>query len=240
MKNNLQRVSNLKNGTLPIAIIPARGGSKRIPRKNIKSFNGKPMISYAIKALIQSELFSDVIVSTDDPEIAKISESFGAFVPFFRPEELSGDSIGTVEVIADLIRRIDLQESQIVFCAYATNPFLTSSNLEKGLNAILNNSRADFACAVCKYPYPIQRAIHFGANGLMQMIHPENLLRHSQTFEEIWHDAGQFYFARAETWLTNKPMLMNTIGIEIDKWQCVDIDDTDDWQKAEFLHKIIQ
>ena len=240
MKNDLQRISNLKNGSLPIAIIPARGGSKRIPRKNIKSFNGKPMISYAIKALIESELFSDIIVSTDDPEIAQISESFGAFVPFFRSEELSGDSIGTVEVIADLIRRIELQESQIVCCAYATNPFLDSSNLVKGLNAILNDSRADFSCAVCQYPYPIQRAMHLDTNGLMQMIRPENLLRHSQTFEHIWHDAGQFYFARASTWLTGKPMLMNTIGVEINKWQCVDVDDMDDWQKAELLHKITQ
>jgi pseudaminic acid cytidylyltransferase len=240
VKNDLQRVSNLKNGSLPVAIIPARGGSKRIPKKNIKSFNGKPMISYAIKALIQSELFSDVIVSTDDPEIAKISESFGAFVPFFRSDELSGDSIGTVEVIADLIRSIELQESQIVCCAYATNPFLNCSNLAKGLNAILNNSRADFACAVCQYPYPIQRAMHLDTDGLMQMIRPENLLRHSQTFEDMWHDAGQFYFARVSTWLASKPMLMNTIGVEIDKWQCVDIDDEDDWQKAELLHKIIQ
>ena len=238
MNASTERLSSLLKSEKPIAIIPARGGSKRIPRKNIKLFNGEPMISYAISALKKTNLFEEIIVSTDDLEIARISESFGAFIPFMRPEILGGDSIGTVEVIADLVKTLDLKGSRLVCCTYATNPFLDSENLISGFDLILNSLEAEYACAVAKYNYPIQRALEVDSHGLMQMALPENLLIHSQTLEERWHDAGQFYFAKAETWASGKPMLMNTIGIGIDKWRCVDIDDEEDWQKAELLHKI--
>jgi N-acylneuraminate cytidylyltransferase len=207
-----------KNSMLPIAVIPARGGSKRIPRKNIRLFNGLPMIVYAIQALKESDLFEEVYVSTDDIEIADISKSFGATVPFLRPENLSGDHTGTTEVVGDFLKSLGVRSSRIVCCAYATNPFLEKSNLIAAYKEISKTSTADYSCAVTKYNYPIQRALKLDQDGLMQMAHPENLLRHSQTLEERWHDAGQFYFAKCETWLLKKPMLVNTIGVEIEKW----------------------
>jgi pseudaminic acid cytidylyltransferase len=222
----------------PIAVIPARGGSKRIPRKNIRLFAGKPMISHAILSLKESGLFQDIYVSTDDEEIASISESFGATVPFLRPQELSGDRTGTTEVIADFLKTLGVEPSKIVCCAYATNPFLRTADLAEGFRKFVDSRVADYACAISKYNYPIQRALELTHNGLMEMVIPANLLRHSQTLEERWHDAGQFYFARSQTWMSGKPMLMNTIGIEVDKWRCVDIDDEDDWKKAELLHEL--
>ena len=222
----------------PIAVIPARGGSKRIPRKNIRLFNGKPMIAHAIYSLQKANLFEDIYVSTDDEEIAKISEYYGAKVPFFRSKILSGDSTGTTEVIGDFLQTLRVGPSRIVCCAYATNPFLSSKNLVTGFNLLRESSIADFACAISRYNYPVQRALEIDEDGLIQMVAPENLLRHSQTLAERWHDAGQFYFARSETWISGKPMLMNTIGVEIDKWRSVDIDDEGDWEKAELLHRL--
>ena len=238
MNANIERLKRLQDSKLPVAVIPARGGSKRILRKNIRLFNGYPMISYAINTLLESGIFSDVIVSTDDLEIAKISETLGAFVPFIRSSELSGDDVGTLEVIADFVRVLNFNSNRIVCCVYATNPFLSVANLVEGFNQITKTHLADYVCAITKYNYPIQRALALDKNGLMQMAVPENLFLHSQTLENRWHDAGQFYFARAITWLTKKPMLLNTIGIEIEKWRSVDIDDEEDWIKAQQLHKL--
>ena len=223
---------------LPIAVIPARGGSKRIPRKNIRLFNGKPMIAHAIISLQEANLFQNIYVSTDDEEIARISEYYGAAVPFFRPKLLSGDITGTTEVIGDFLQTLDVESSKVVCCAYATNPFLSPKNLIAAFNQFSESSIADYACAISKYNYPVQRSLELDGNGLIQMVTPENLLRHSQTLPERWHDAGQFYFAKSKTWISGKPMLMNTIGIEIDKWRSVDIDDEGDWEKAELLHKL--
>jgi pseudaminic acid cytidylyltransferase len=224
--------------TLPIAVIPARGGSKRIPRKNIRLFNGKPMIAHAIISLQEANLFEKIYVSTDDEEIAKVSEHYGATVPFFRPDSLSGDTTGTAEVIKDFLLTLDVEFSRVVCCSYATNPFLNPENLRLAFNKLEESPLADYACAISKYNYPVQRSLELDGNGLVQMVDPDNLLRHSQTLPERWHDAGQFYFARCETWISGKPMLMNTVGIEIEKWRCVDIDDEADWKKAEMLQKI--
>jgi len=238
MNTSASQIKSLSASILPIAVIPARGGSKRIPRKNIRLFNGKPMIAHAIISLQQSNLFENIYVSTDDEEIAKISELYGAIIPFFRPNLLSGDDTGTTEVIGDFLRTLDTEASRVVCCAYATNPFLSPVNLISAFNQLNESSIADYSCAVSKYNYPVQRSLELDENGLMQMVVPENLLRHSQTLPERWHDAGQFYFAKSETWISGKPMLINTIGIEIDKWRCVDIDDQSDWEKAELLQKL--
>ncbi len=237
---NARTLSNMSQAISapPIAVIPARGGSKRIPRKNIRLFGGMPMISHAILTLQKSGLFQDIYVSTDDEEIASISESFGATVPFLRPQELSGDTTGTTEVIGDFLTTLGVEPSKIVCCAYATNPFLKTADLAEGFRKFKDSRVADYACAISKYNYPIQRALELNHDGLMGMVVPANLLRHSQSLEERWHDAGQFYFARSQTWMSGKPMLMNTIGIEINKWRCVDIDDEDDWKKAELLYEL--
>lgn len=224
--------------TQPIAVIPARGGSKRIPRKNIRQFNGLPMIAHAIISLQKANLFEDIYVSTDDKEIADISELYGAKVPFFRPDSLSGDSTGTTEVMGNFLQTLGIEPSRVVCCAYATNPFLTPENLVSAFEGLSASLDADYSCAVTKYNYPVQRCLELDDNNLMQMVNPENLLRHSQTLSDRWHDAGQFYFAKSETWISGKPMLMNTLGIEIDKWKCVDIDDEGDWEKAELLQRV--
>jgi pseudaminic acid cytidylyltransferase len=238
MNASTPQIESRPGSILPIAIIPARGGSKRIPRKNIRLFNGKPMIAHAIASLQEANLFENIYVSTDDEEIAKISERYGATVPFFRPDLLSGDTTGTAEVIRDFLVTLNIEPSRLVCCAYATNPFLSPENLNAAFNQISQSKIADYSCAISHYNYPVQRALKLDDHGLVQMAAPENLLRHSQTLPERWHDAGQFYFAKCETWISGKPMLMNTIGIEVDKWRCVDIDDEADWEKAEILQKI--
>jgi pseudaminic acid cytidylyltransferase len=238
MESSIDKCDPPLNMNSPIAVVPARGGSKRIPRKNIRLFNGKPMIGYAIRTLQESNLFEAIYVSTDDEEIASISESFGATVPFLRPASLSGDAVGTAPVIADFLNSLNISPSRLVCCTYATNPFLDSENLISAFKRITATPTADYACAIAKYDYPIQRSLHLDSSGLIQMVDPENLLRHSQSFDDRWHDAGQFYFAKCETWKSGKPMLMNTLGIEVEKWRCVDIDDEDDWKKAELLHKV--
>lgn len=238
MNTSTSQTQSHSPSILPIAVIPARGGSKRIPRKNIRQFNGLPMIAHAIISLQKANLFEDIYVSTDDKEIADISELYGAKVPFFRPDSLSGDSTGTTEVMGNFLQTLGIEPSRVVCCAYATNPFLTPENLVSAFEGLSASLDADYSCAVTKYNYPVQRCLELDDNNLMQMVNPENLLRHSQTLSDRWHDAGQFYFAKSETWISGKPMLMNTLGIEIDKWKCVDIDDEGDWEKAELLQRV--
>ena len=238
MNTSTSRTKSHFGSIPPIAVIPARGGSKRIPRKNIRLFNGKPMIAHAIISLQQANLFENIYVSTEDEEIARIAEFYGATIPFFRPASLSGDNTGTTEVIGDFLQSLETEPSRIVCCAYATNRCLSPENLVPAFKLLSEYEVADYSCAVSKYNYPAQRSLELEGDGLMQMVVPENLLRHSQTLPDRWHDAGQFYFAKSDTWFSGKPMLMNTIGIEIDKWRCVDIDDEDDWKKAELLQKL--
>lgn len=238
MNASTSPINSQAQSLLPIAVIPARGGSKRIPRKNIRLFNDKPMIAHAIISLQESNLFENIYVSTDDEEIATISQSYGALIPFFRPGYLSGDDTGTTEVIANFLQTLNIEPLKFVCCAYATNPFLNPNDLVNAFTQLSESRIADYSCAISKYNYPVQRSLECDVNGLIQMVAPENLLRHSQTLPERWHDAGQFYFAKSETWISGKPMLMNTLGIEIDKWRCVDIDDEGDWEKAELLHEL--
>ena len=221
-----------------VAIIPARGGSKRIPRKNIKFFHGKPLISYSIEALKNSNLFDHIYVSTDDMEISEVAISLGAEVPFLREPSLSGDKILTVPVISDFISRIKIPDDNVVCCAYATAPLMQSTDLITGFRELSSELNPDYVCAVSKYGYPIQRALYL-KNGLMNMFSPENLELFSQQLEDRYHDAGQFYFALAKTWVSLKPMLVNTKGIELPSWRVQDIDTIEDWERAEILYKII-
>ena len=187
-----------------LAVIPARGGSKRIPRKNVKTFCGKPMIAWSIGAALESGCFDRVIVSTDDDEIADVAITHGAAVPFRRPAGLADDFTPTVPVIAHAIGW-QQQSAAVssVCCLYATAPFVRAGDLRAGLNR-LEAERADYAFSATTYGFPIQRAIRVTEDGRVSMFHPEHAGTRSQDLEEAWHDAGQFYWGTAAAWLEGR------------------------------------
>jgi pseudaminic acid cytidylyltransferase len=221
-----------------IAIIPARGGSKRIPRKNIKDFCGKPMIAYAITAAKKSGLFEHIFVSTDDKEIAQIAEAWGAQTPFVRPAELADDYTATVPVIAHAIETCHALgwQSDRVCCIYPGVPFIQIDDL-KGALARMNFSEADYCFPVTEYPSVIQHALKRLSNGEMQPFYPEFELIRTQDLESAYYDAGQFYWGKTEAWLTNSKIHSCGLGYAIPNWRVVDIDTPDDWQRAEILYK---
>ena len=219
-----------------IAIIPARGGSKRIPRKNIKSFYGKPMIAWAIDAAMQSGLFDRIIVSTEDEEIASIANRYGATTPFCRPNELSDDITPTVPVIAHAIQEcINLGwHADYVCCIYPCVPFLVKDDLVKSLD-IIKTEGAQFIYPVAEYAHPIQRAMRRLANGKMEFLSPHFESTRTQEFEKTYHDAGQFYWGKTSSWLAHNKMHTNGLAMPIPNWRVVDIDSVDDWKRAELI-----
>jgi pseudaminic acid cytidylyltransferase len=225
-----------------IAVIPARGGSKRIPRKNIRDFCGKPMIAYSIEAALQSGCFDRVIVSTDDVEIAEIAKKYGAEVPFMRPAELSNDYAGTIPVIGHAIEWLMEQglDPQLVCCLYATAPFITPEYLQQGLQQ-LKETEAAYAFTVTSYAFPIQRAIKINPELGIEMFDPESFNTRSQDLDEAWHDAGQFYWGKAECWLTEKVIFgPESSPIILPRHQVQDIDTYEDWMRAEWLFKAMK
>lgn len=223
-----------------IAIIPARGGSKRIPRKNIKLFYGKPMIAWSIEAAINSKLFEKIVVSTDDSEIAEIARRYGAVVPFVRPSGLADDITPTVPVVAHALS--ELAELGIfatfVCCIYPCAPFVRTSDLIDSLD-LLRVSEANFVYPIAEYLHPVQRALVRGQNGVMQFLHPKYEMTRTQDIQKAFHDAGQFYWGRSESWILQKKMHSEGIGFEIPSWRVVDIDTADDWIRAELLFKLM-
>lgn len=226
-----------------VAIIPARGGSKRIPRKNIRNFGGQPMIAWSVQIAQQSGLFDHIVVSTDDTEIADTARRFGAEVPFMRPADLSDDYVATRPVIAHAITALqDHYGAAIDYacCIYATAPFLTADSLDQGLRAI---SERDFLYAFsgCSYPYPVQRGLKISASGGVEMMYPEYRATRSQDLEDVWHDAGQFYWGRAEAWLGDRPIFApySTL-IDLPRWRVHDIDTEEDWQRAELMFSALR
>jgi pseudaminic acid cytidylyltransferase len=225
-----------------IAIIPARGGSKRIPLKNIRQFFGKPMIVWSIEAAEKSACFDRIIVSTDDREIADVARSNGADVPFMRPPELSDDYTGTIPVIAHAIKWLQQhgEAPNQVCCVYATAPFISSEDLQRGLDVLLNNS-CDYAFSVTSYAFPIQRAIRITAANRVEMFNPELFNTRSQDLEEAWHDAGQFYWGRAAAWLAGTPIFSSHAApVVLPRHRVQDIDTPEDWDRAEWMFKAIQ
>ncbi|GAB2579485.1 pseudaminic acid cytidylyltransferase [Nitrincola alkalisediminis] len=226
-----------------VAIIPARGGSKRIPRKNIKDFCGKPMIARSIEAALQSNCFERVIVSTDDLEIASVAKVYGAEVPFIRPAELSDDFTGTQPVIANAINSLQKESDKPidrVCCIYATAPFVQTTYLQAGLERLLQQ-RAEFAFSVTSYAFPIQRALKLTTAQRVEMFYPEHFDTRSQDLEEAWHDAGQFYWGTTEAWLSGKPIFGDYSTPVVLPRHCVqDIDTPEDWERAEWLFKAMQ
>ena len=222
-----------------IAIIPARGGSKRIPRKNIKNFLGKPIIAYSIQAALDSNLFDEVMVSTDDYEIAKIAKQFGATVPFMRSTKNSDDFASTYDVIEEVINEYKKQgiEFDKICCIYSCAPFIGPEILNKAL-VKLEDNKFDSVFPVLQYSFPIQRALSKD-NDKLTMIVEENLNIRSQDLEESFHDAGQFYWCKTNKILANRKILTsNTGGILISELEAQDIDNDIDWKLAELKYQI--
>lgn len=225
---------------MKIAIIPARGGSKRIPRKNIKLFDGKPMIAYAINAAAQSGLFDHIVVSTDDKEIAAIARDWGAETPFVRPAQLANDHTATVPVIAHGIQscRACGWKFDHVCCIYPAVPLIQIDDL-KGSLSLLTEAGADYCFPVTAFPSQVQRALRRGTDGKMQPFYPHFEMVRSQDLEPAYHDAGQFYWGRADAWLHNSSIHDGGIGYVIPRWRVVDIDTDEDWIRAEAFSKCI-
>jgi len=222
-----------------IAVIPARGGSKRIPQKNIRDFCGKPMIAWSIAAAQASGCFDEIIVSTDDPKTSAIAESLGARVPFVRPPELSDDFTPTAPVIKHATEwyRENLTEVTHVCCIYATAPFLAAEYLSRGLEA-LTASDSDYAFSVTSYAFPIQRALRLDDKNRTEMFNPECFSMRSQDLEASWHDAGQFYWGTADAWTAERPIFSNrSKAVILPRYRVQDIDTWEDWEFAERIFK---
>ncbi len=223
-----------------IAIIPARGGSKRIPRKNIKDFLGKPIIAYSIEAAIKSNLFDEVMVSTDDKEIAKIVKMYGAKVPFLRSEDTANDYAGLINVIIEVLEQYKKQNAEYdsVCCILATAPFITENDLIESY-AKLEDSSFDSVFPVVRYSFPIQRAMQFNGDKI-KMVWPENMTKRSQDLRSSYHDAGLFYWSRIKSVLADKSLWTNnTTAIEINEQTAQDIDTIEDWEIAELKYQLI-
>lgn len=226
---------------MKIAVIPARGGSKRIPRKNIKPFCGKPMIAWSIEVAKSSGLFERVIVSTDDAEIAELARHWGAEVPFMRPADLSDDHATTTAVIAHATRWALDQTTGVeaVCCIYATAPFVQTDDLRQGWDA-LNSGDWDYAFSVTDFAAPIFRSFKQTAEGGVEMFFPEHFAMRSQDLPVALHDAGQFYWGRPVAWLKDKRIFdRRSKPIMIPRWRVQDIDTPDDWERAEILAPVI-
>jgi len=225
-----------------VAIIPARGGSKRIPRKNIKEFCGKPMIAWSIEAALESDCFDRVIVSTDDEEIAAVARQHGAETPFMRPAKLSDDYTGTIPVIRHAVEWLADNGCAVsqAYCIYATAPFVSPEDLKRG-QQLLESEACSYAFSVTSYAFPIQRAICITGGGRVAMFNPEHFQTRSQDLEEAWHDAGQFYWGTAQAWTQERPIFSEDAApVTLPRHRVQDIDTPEDWVRAEWLFKAMQ
>lgn len=224
-----------------IAVIPARGGSKRIPRKNVREFAGKPMIAHSIACAADSGLFDRIIVSTDDDEIAGIGERYGAEVPFRRPAELSNDFSGTIDVIAHATEWLtgQGQAPSAVCCIYATAPFIQVDDLRHALEKLESGSWR-YVFAATTYAFPIFRSIRKANNGGIEMFYPEHFATRSQDLPEALHDAGQFYWGTPEAWLGRARFFERGSSVVlIPRWRVQDIDTEEDWARAEAMSRYL-
>lgn len=225
-----------------IAVIPARGGSKRIPRKNIREFCGKPMIAYSIEAAIKSKLFDRIIVSTDDDEIASVAQAFGAELPFRRPPELSDDYTPTIPVIRHAVQQVLDAGNQIkaACCIYATAPFIQSKTMVEAFEKLQADAELDFAFPVTTFAFPIFRSLRLDGNRV-RMFYPEHVNTRSQDLPEAFHDAGQFYWGTTAAWLNRSGIFTSSsTGVPLPRYLVQDIDTPDDWLRAEWLYRSLQ
>lgn len=225
-----------------LAVIPARGGSKRIPGKNIRDFCGKPIIVWSIEAAIQSGCFDHVIVSTDSAEIAAVAKQHGATVPFMRPAALSDDHSGTIPVIRHATLWADEHYGPVesVCCIYATAPFVRPGDIQAGLEQ-LEATKADYIFSVTSFAFPIQRSVRIGRDGLVELIQPEFETARSQDLEEAYHDAGQFYWGTAHAWREGLPIMSgpNSGAYVLPRARVQDIDTPEDWDRAEAMFRAL-
>ena len=225
-----------------IAIIPARGGSKRILRKNIRSFCGKPMIAYSIETALASDFIDQVIVSTDDEEISEVANRYGAQVPFIRPKALSDDYTGTLPVMSHAVKwcRDSGMNPGSVCCIYATAPFILADDLQRGLTSLEQDS-VDYAFSVTSYAFPIQRAIRITEDRRMEMFQPEQFNTRSQDLVEAYHDAGQFYWGTAQAWIDERSIFgLQSAPVVLPRHRVQDIDTEEDWARAEWMFKAMR
>jgi N-acylneuraminate cytidylyltransferase len=225
-----------------VAVIPARGGSKRIPRKNIRPFAGKPMIAHSIQCAVQSGLFQRVIVSTDDEEIADVARRHGAEIPFFRPRELSDDHAGTTEVIAHAVEWLQARGITLTAacCIYATAPFVRAADLHEGLE-LLESGSWQYVFSATTFAFPIFRSFRQDAAAGVEMFFPEHFTTRSQDLPEALHDAGQFYWGRPQAWLARARIFdRSSTFVRIPRWRVQDIDTEEDWARAELMGKYLQ
>lgn len=223
-----------------ICIIPARGGSKRIPRKNIKPFMGKPIIAYSIEAALKSGLFEEVMVSTDDEEIAAVAMQYGAKVPFMRSAETANDYATTFDVIEEVLNTYKAEERffDVVCCIYATAPFVSDVKLQTSYRSLVENGY-DSVYAVVAYSYPVQRGLKI-EQGRMSMLYPEYLNTRSQDLKPVYHDAGQFYFSKVKPLEEAKSFLGNNAGgIICSELEVQDLDTETDWKLAEMKYRLL-
>jgi len=223
-----------------IAVIPARGGSKRIPRKNIKPFHGKPMIAYAVTAALDSKVFDKVIASTDDDEIAQVAQVYGAEVPFVRPAELADDHTPTVPVIAHAITACQDMgwDVQDVCCIYPGVPFISTKDLRTAHKQLLTTG-ARYVFPVTGFPSPIQRALRRLPDGSVKPFQPEHSATRTQDLEPGYFDVGQFYWGRKQAWLDGLNIHLNGTTLVIPEWRVVDIDTPADWERAELVYSAL-
>jgi len=222
---------------MKIALIPARGGSKRIPMKNIRKFAGKPIIAWSIETAQKSGLFDKVVVSTDNEEIANIAKQYGAEVPFMRPTELADDFSGTNAVVKQAIQWFIKNDIVIDYacCIYATAPFVMSKYLHEGYDKLIHSDKL-FSFSVTSFPFPIQRALCINEENCLEAIWPENISARSQDLEEAYHDAGQFYWGKAEAYLNDEVLYSNkSVPVVLPRYLVQDIDTFEDWKRAEVM-----
>ena len=225
-----------------IAIIPARGGSKRIPKKNIKDFHGKPIIAYSIENAINSKLFDKVIVSTDTDEIAEIALKYGAEVPFIRPKKLSDDYTGTHEVIGHAVRWLENNGNKIdyVCCLYATAPLIQPKTISLAYKELID-WKVNYCFSVTSFSFPIQRAIKISEVDAVEMFYPKYLSTRSQDLEVAYHDAGQFYWGKSNSFKKELPIFSNNVRpFILPRYLVQDIDTLEDWQRAEAMYRVLK
>ncbi len=223
-----------------ICIIPARGGSKRIPRKNIKHFLGKPIISYSIKAALQSNIFDVVMVSTDDTEIAEVAKNYGAAIPFLRSAKNSDDHATTADVLIEVLNTYQKELDRtfdVICCLYPCAPLVQVDSLKNGYNKLIH-TKLSSVIPVVPFSYPIQRALD-DDDGILSFSNPEYASTRSQDLRAKYHDAGMFYFAQVDKFLKNKKLISKNCGsIIMDEFHVQDIDNMTDWQLAELKYKL--
>jgi N-acylneuraminate cytidylyltransferase len=224
-----------------IAIIPARGGSKRIPRKNLKPFDGVPMIVRSIRTALASGLFNEVIVSTDDEEIAELAKTHGAQVPFLRPAALADDFTGTATVIVHALNELRARSFDFVCCIYATAPLLQPRFLREGFDLLREHPEKSFAFSVTGFGFPVQRALTLDEQGALTPLYPQFRDTRSQDLAEAFQDAGQFYWGRREAWLRGDTLFSSkSLPVVLPRHLAQDIDTAEDWTRAEYLYAALK